>query len=162
MKIAMKGIYHERTEDAPFIGALICADNCYFNCSDCCNHELKCSLSYVLEDYDIIKEVLSNKFNKGIILGGLEWTLQCNEMLVLIDLALENKLQVILYTGMDKEELFENFPELKNIDIYIKCGKYAKQLHTDNYKMFNVKLASSNQKIIKIKGEIYERNKCLC
>ncbi len=155
MKIAIKGIYNERTEDAPFIGALVCADNCYFNCIDCINDHLKYSESIYLEDVEIVKEVLLNPFNKGVILAGLEWTLQPVEMLRLIQLALENKLQVILYTGMNKEELFQTYPQLLDYNIYVKCGRYIEEIHTDNYKMFGVYLASSNQEIIKINGGTY-------
>ncbi|MFA6914191.1 MAG: MBL fold metallo-hydrolase [Endomicrobiia bacterium] len=53
--IAIKGIYPERSEDAPFIGALVCADNCHFNCKNCINDELKYSKSFYIEDKDIIK-----------------------------------------------------------------------------------------------------------
>lgn len=150
MKIAIKGIFHERTEDAPFVGALICANDCQFNCPGCFNQYLKQIKNYYMEDYEIINEVLSNPFNKGIILGGLEWTLQAEEMLRLIKLALDNHLEVILYTGLNEQELQNNFPELFKLPIYIKCGRYIKNLHTNNYSMYNVKLSSSNQKIIKI------------
>lgn len=153
MKIKIKGIYHERAEDAPFIGALICADNCNYNCQDCCNHELKYSSSYYMEDYQIINEILSNPFNKGIILAGLEWTLQPYEMFRLIELALQNNLEVILYTGMTKEEILNKFPQLNNINMYIKCGRYIKESQIADYKCYGVKLASSNQEIIRC-GEI--------
>jgi pyruvate-formate lyase-activating enzyme len=156
MNIKIKGIYHERTEDAPFIGALICADQCYFNCEDCINEDLKVSDSWYMTDTEIISEVLSNPFNEGVILAGLEWTLQPEGMFRLIKLALENSLQVILYTGVTKELLFRVFPDLLMYDIYIKCGKYDKNLHTDGYKMYGVYLASSNQEIIRISGGNYE------
>ena len=150
MKIAIKGIFHERTEDAPFIGALICANNCKFNCLNCCNEEIKLLPSYYKDDDEIIQEIKSNSFNKGIILAGLEWTLQPKEMFRLINLALDNQLEVILYTGMDYDVLIKKFPELLNYHIYIKTGKYIKELSTDDNIQFGVKLASSNQKIYKI------------
>ena len=149
MRILIKGIYHERTEDAPFVGALICANNCNFNCEDCINNDLKYSAGYYMEDIDIINNIKSNPFNKGIILAGLEWTLQPKEMLRLIELALENSLEVILYTGMDENALFNKFPQLKTTNIYVKCGRYDKNLKVDNYRIYGVNLASSNQKIIK-------------
>ena len=150
MKIAIKGIFHERTEDAPFIGALICANNCKFNCLNCCNEEYKSLPSYYVNDNEIIQEVKSNLFNKGIILAGLEWTLQAEEMFRLIELALNNQLEIILYTGMDYDVLIKKFPELLNYHIYIKTGKYIRELSTDDNIQFGVKLASSNQKIYKI------------
>ena len=150
MKIAIKGIFHERTEDAPFIGALICANNCKFNCLNCCNEEYKSLPSYYVNDNEIIQEVKSNLFNKGIIIAGLEWTLQAEEMFRLIELALNNQLEIILYTGMDYDVLIKKFPELLNYHIYIKTGKYIRELSTDDNIQFGVKLASSNQKIYKI------------
>lgn len=151
MEILIKGIFHERTEDAPFIGALICADNCKFNCLGCCNEEYKTLPSYYMNDSEIINEVISNKFNKGIILAGLEWTLQPKEMFRLIELAVNNQLEVILYTGMNYDSLIKKFPKLLNYNIYIKTGKYIEKLATDNNNIqFGVKLASSNQKIYKI------------
>jgi len=150
MEILIKGIFHERTEDAPFIGALICANNCKFNCPNCYNKELKFSPSDYINDNEIIQEVKSNLFNKGIILAGLEWTLQAEEMFRLIELALNNQLEIILYTGMDYDVLIKKFPELLNYHIYIKTGKYIKELSTDDNIQFGVKLASSNQKKYKI------------
>lgn len=149
MKIKIKGIYHERTEDAPFVGALVCANDCNFNCKGCFNQHLKLQPTIEIDDTEIINNILLNPFNKGIILGGLEWTLQPVEMLKLIKLSLNNKLEVILYTGMDEKELKMNFPQLMTLPIYIKCGKYIEELHTNNYEIYNVKLYSRNQTIIK-------------
>lgn len=150
MEILIKGVFHERTEDAPFIGALICADNCKFNCLGCCNEEYKTLPSYYMNDSEIINEIKSNKFNKGIILAGLEWTLQPKEMFRLIELAINNQLEVILYTGMDYEGLIKKFPKLLNYHIYIKTGRYIGEFATNNNIQFGIKLASSNQKIYKI------------
>ena len=150
MKIAIKGIFHERTEDAPFIGALICANNCKFNCLNCCNEEYKSLPSYYVEDHQIIQEIKSNEFNKGIILSGLEWTLQHKEMFRLIELAKDNNLEVILYTGMDYIKLIKKFPKLLNYNIYIKAGRYIEKLSTNDNIQYGVKLASSNQKIYKM------------
>ena len=149
MMINIKLIEHERFEDAPFIGALICAVDCNINCTGCFNQHLK-QLSNIKKDSnDIINEVLSNKFNKGIILSGLEWSLQKDEMLELVNLALKNNLKVIIYTGLN-EDIFKNICkevyEIKNI--YIKFGNYNKT--SSSYVSENVKLASKNQYIKKL------------
>ena len=151
MIVKIKGIYHERTEDAPFMGALICANDCIFNCHDCFNQELKNAPSYNMDSKEIINQVKSNKFNKGIILAGLEWTLQPEEMYELITLALKEKLEVILYTGRELKELQIKFPLLLTLSIYIKYGRYNDKLKTTSNEVFGVNLASSNQNIIKIK-----------
>lgn len=147
MKIKIKGIYHERTEDSPFIGALICSINCNFNCKNCFNAKLKQSEIQEIEDAKIIEIVLSNPFNKGIILGGLEWTEQSVEMLELIKKSLNNNLQIMLYTGHNEEYFNKKYPNLLKQPIYIKFGQYIEELKTNNNWYYGVKLASSNQYI---------------
>jgi pyruvate-formate lyase-activating enzyme len=151
MKIHYKRIEHERVEDAPFIGALICAVDCNINCADCFNQHLKQETTIIKESEDIINEVVSNKFNKGIILSGLEWTLQINEVRELIKLAKENNLEVILYTGLNEDKFKEGFIDIYNTpNIYFKFGRYDKELLTNDNKQKNVQLATSNQKIYKM------------
>lgn len=101
MKIHYKFIEHERTQDAPFIGALICASKCNLKCKGCFNSVLK--KDETLEGYseDIIEKVAENKFNEGIILAGLEWSETPLEMFELCRLASENGLKVMIYTGLD-------------------------------------------------------------
>ena len=153
MNISIKGIFHERTEDAPFIGALICANNCNINCKNCFNQHLKSEPTINIEDYRIINEILSNPFNKGIIFGGLEWTLQLDELKQLIELGKKNKLEIMIYTGLSEEIFIEKFKKIYEIpNIYIKFGKYDVKYKCNNIQ-YGVNLASSNQKIIKTKGE---------
>lgn len=152
MIINIKGIYHERTEDAPFVGALICSSNCNIGCFNCFNQHLKSEPIIKMESYKIITQVLSNPFNKGIILGGLEWTLQPKETKQLIKLARKNNLEVILYTGLNEDVFISKFLEIYEIpNIYIKFGRYDENLKCDDHKQYGVALASSNQKIIKTK-----------
>ena len=147
--IQYKSITHERTEDAPFIGALICAIDCKFNCNNCFNQELKDLPNKEDTIQHIISEIKSNPFNKGIILAGLEWTLQSDEMRVLILEALENKLQVILYTGMTEDIFKIKFFDVYQLPIYIKFGQYDDCLSTNDNVQFGIKLASMNQYIRK-------------
>lgn len=154
MIINVKGIYHERTEDAPFIGALICANDCNNNCYNCFNQYLKSEPTIKIEDYKLINKILLNPFNKGIIFSGLEWTLQHKELKQLIKLAKENDLEIMIHTGTEEEIFKEQFSEIYKIpNIYIKFGKYKEKYKCDNNIQYGVKLASSNQKIIKTKGE---------
>lgn len=101
MEIRYKSITHERTEDAPFIGALISAVDCKFKCTGCCNRDWKKEPTFKLSAEEIIKQVLSNPLNQGIIFGGLEWSLQAVELLELSKLASQNGLQVMIYTGCE-------------------------------------------------------------
>jgi hypothetical protein len=71
-------------------------------------------------------------------------------MIRLIELALQNKLEVILYTGMNKDELFKRFPQLQNYNIYIKTGRYIEEFKCNDNIQYGIKLASSNQQIYKL------------
>lgn len=106
MEIHYKSIVHERTEDAPFVGALISAIDCNYRCRGCFNTPLKRMKTLVSTAKEIIDEVLSNPFNEGIILGGLEWSLQPLEMLELCNVASKSNLKIMIYTGADLEEFY--------------------------------------------------------
>jgi len=147
MIIRYKAMEHERCEDAPFIGCLITSIDCHINCQNCFNQHLKTYSTILKDSKEIIEEIISNPFDEGIILGGLEWTDQSDEMIELIRLALQENLKVILYTGLTEEDFKSKFSEIYNSNIYIKFGKYEKDnLSIDNIQ-YGVKLISKNQKI---------------
>ncbi len=150
MIIKYKTIIEERTEDAPFVGALISAIDCHFNCKECFNQHLKKEKTKQAECNDIIQKIKQNPFNKGIILAGLEWSNQPNEAKELINCALQNNLQVILYTGMDIIDFKKKCPQLIINGIYLKYGCFDNTKQTINHIEYGVTLASSNQHIIKI------------
>lgn len=150
MKIRYKTIEHERIEDAPFCGALISAVNCKFNCKNCFNQPLKNQPTILKEEAEIINEIKSNPFNKGIIFGGLEWTLQTTELVRLARLAKENNLLTMLYTGLS----FISDRDITQYFDYIKCGQYDETQKIINHIEYGVTLASSNQHIYK-KGNDY-------
>lgn len=97
--IKYKTIKHEVIGDAPFMGALICANSCPLNCRGCFNKSLKKQEPLEKSAEDIIAEVKSNPLNQGIILAGLEWSAQPMEMLELMSVASKNGLEIIVYTG---------------------------------------------------------------
>ncbi len=147
MKIKFKGIVHERYEDAPFIGALLVAERCEFNCIDCFNKHLINREVIISNEVDIIKEVKKNVFNEGVIFAGLEWSNQPKELEALIKEAKRNALKIIVYTGLEECEFLKliDVEVLKNC--YVKYGSYNNSKLSDNYKSYNVKLASTNQYI---------------
>ena len=145
--VRYKGIIHERTEDAPFMGALIIGVSCRNNCRNCFNQHLKDKPTYVKFADEIIKEVKQNPFNDGIILAGLEWSEQPDDAITLIDCALRENLQVILYTGLTEQELFSRIPKEYLVGIYVKFGAYDEKKLSNTYYSEGVKLASTNQYI---------------
>lgn len=144
MKIHYKLIEHERTQDAPFVGALISATRCNYNCKNCFNQEVKKYKTQVKEAEEIIAEIKANPFNEGIIFGGLEWGLQTAEMKELAYLAKKAGLLVMVYTGAERvTPIYQN-----GCFDYVKYGRYDETLKSDDHYECGVKLASTNQHIL--------------
>jgi organic radical activating enzyme len=146
--IRYKGIIHNVLNDAPFIGALIIAPSCKNGCKNCINHHLKTNgIFYENTAKEIIKKVKSNGLNKGVILSGLEWSESPQSMIKLTKEALDNNLEVIIYTHLKEENFMKKAPGLKGIPIFVKFGEYKEELKTEDNVHFGVKLATSNQYI---------------
>lgn len=112
MIIKTKGIVHERVEDAPFMGALISAVDCNLNCKGCFNQHLKDLPNIEMDSEDILDEVTNDPFNEGIILAGLEWSLQPKELREMVNSARKRKLKVIVYSGLSEEDFKKKFPDI--------------------------------------------------
>ena len=147
--INYKLIEHERCEDAPFVGALISACDCRFDCRNCFNQSVKELPTQTRNCEDIIAEVRRDIFNKGIIFAGLEWSLQLDECIQLARKAKENGLQTMVYTGNEFDSPAVGQMIKANCFDYIKCGRYLEESRTANHIEHGVILASSNQHIYK-------------
>jgi organic radical activating enzyme len=142
-------IEEERFEDAPFVGALISAISCPIGCKKCFNQKLKDLPIQQDHAWNIIERVKQNPFHEGIILGGLEWSAQPDELYHLVTLALSAKLKVMIYTGYTLEEFLHKIPKLRYLsgELYLKYGSLRS--HIPGYQSrFGVHLASGNQKIL--------------
>lgn len=146
--VSYKGIIHERAEDAPFMGALIIATSCSNRCRGCFNQHLKDAETYLRYADEVIEEVKQNPFNDGIILGGLEWSEQPDDMIVLVSCAAAAGLKVMVYTGLTEEEFYRRIPSHYLHNCYIKFGKYDEKCLSDSHISYGVKLASTNQYIV--------------
>lgn len=148
MMIRYLTIEHEN-QDAPyFVGALICAINCTHSCPGCHNQHLIGSPIQCQPVEDVIDEVQRNPFNKGIILSGLEWTEQPDEMIALIYEALNRQLSVMLYTHMTRQEFEDTFPNLIKMPLWCKFGSYEDGSRTLRHKQYGIELASPAQEIV--------------
>lgn len=146
--IHYKGIEEERMQDAPFIGALLLAVDCHNNCPGCFNQYLRNEPTLTAPAFVIMQAVKSNPFHQGIILGGLEWTEQPQEMIELIVSAKRYELEVMLYTHYTKEEFLTMFPVLRQSGIYVKFGEF--KIGEESHDSMGVTLASNNQYIEKL------------
>jgi pyruvate-formate lyase-activating enzyme len=146
-KINYKYIETERMGDAPFIGVLISACDCNFNCKNCFNQHVKKIPTKQITLCELIDIVKSNPFHKGVIFAGLEWSLQLDELVAAIEIAHRNNLLTMVYTGCDKNSDYVQYL-INNTSVnYIKYGKYKEKLITANHIEEGVILASSNQHI---------------
>lgn len=150
MLIRFKGIEHNVFGDAPFVGARISSIGCSNNCQGCHSDHLREAPIKEVDVYDLVAHVSNNKFDEGIILGGLEWTEQPEEMTALINVALEAELKVMLYTHLDYWQLLMLFPHLRDSGITCKFGPYMDFIKDDNYYSCGIKLATVNQYVREI------------
>lgn len=152
-----KGIIHNVFNDAPFIGALIIADGCNMPCPDCLNEHMK-TKEYTMENSaeEIISLVKKNGLNEGVILSGLEWSEQPEDLVAITEEAIKRGLEVIVYTHHEEVDFFGIVPELIDAPIYVKFGLYEKALRVSDNMSYGVLLATSNQYIKYVGSE--ERN----
>ena len=125
---------------------------CNFHCPDCQNQELW--------DFNVGSEWsgwllnLEHKLKSSLvreiwILGGEVLHQDHNELINFLKFINKFNKPVWLWTGVDTiEEIPNDIIELVN---YVKLGKYNKDLEPIIDQLTGIKLASSNQRIIKIK-----------
>lgn len=148
--ITYKGIDpEERFGDAPFVGALLIAKGCSGNCKGCFNQHLKEEKDIQANVEDILDEVQQNSLYQGIILGGLEWTEQPDDMIEIIQSALQRpSLQIMVYTRLTEEVFFATFPNLRDCGpIWYKFGPYVESLRSYDHIEHGVILATTNQHV---------------
>lgn len=159
MIIHHRGVYPDRF-DTPFgVGTLVFAKDCHHHCRGCF-HEDRHNTDLYEEDIDVLfDKITSNPFTSGIILAGFEWTEQYDEMIAMIEKAESLNLQIILYTHYTIEDIKSKYSALLNHkEMYIKCGEYDNTLLSFTYTSYGIPLASTNQKIYKIGGDICGSN----
>jgi len=146
--VSYRGIVNERLEDAPFVGALIIAKSCSIGCKNCFNQHLKDAKEYRRSAEAIIADVMRDKFNKGIILGGLEWSEQPKELKLLVEEAKLNNLEVMIYTGRTEKDFLKIMNACNLQGCYIKFGGYEENFKANHYISYGIKLSSLNQYIV--------------
>lgn len=148
MFIRHKGLEHGNTTDAPFVGARINSIRCSQHCTGCFNQHLRELEIQRNTTKVLIQEIKARKINQGIIFGGLEWTEQPEELIALVEEALEQDLLVMIYTSTERP-LFERlFPHLVRKAIWVKFGHYDSTKTSYYDERNDVILAGDNQRIV--------------
>lgn len=146
--IRYKLIERERFQDAPFVGCLISAIGCSLNCVNCFNQHIKEMDTLYINTDEIVDMIKNNPFEEGLILGGLEWSEQSDELIELVNTVMDNNLKVMIYTGLTEIEFFNIVDKSKlQSGVYIKFGRYINTNKTITNIQFGVNLASENQYI---------------
>lgn len=150
MWVRHKGVEDGIMSDAPFVGARISSIGCSNHCEGCFNQHLLDVPVQESVSWDLIMDIRQRKLNEGIILGGLEWTEQPEEMMELVELALLAGMQVMIYTHHSFFTFTMLFPTLVGKPIYVKCGEYMRELDGYFDAANDVRLASTNQTIVRL------------
>jgi len=146
--ITVKTIERERLQDAPFIGCLLSAISCNLNCKNCFNQHIKDLEDIHIDEYSLCNSIRVNSFEEGVILAGLEWSNQIEDMYKVFHAVNKFNLKLMIFTGMHECDFFK-IVDINNLPkgTYVKFGFYDDSLKTIHNKQFGVGLATKNQYI---------------
>lgn len=125
---------------------------CYGNCYGCHNPELKDfsignfyidEMPKVIHKIDEFQSLIDNVW----ILGGEPLDNNIQELIDLLNIIKQLNKNIWLFTRYEIDEISDEIIECCD---YIKTGKYISELTVNDNIQYNVKLATSNQKIYKI------------
>lgn len=152
MLIKYRGILAERTEDVPYgeYGALVVAMDCHRNCPGCFNQHLKNTGYNTSTPEAIVDFICDNPLHTWCILGGLEWSEDPLGMVAIAQEAMRRGLKVIIYTGCREDEFMQRVDQALLKGCYIKFGEFDENLRTESKEELGVKIASSNQYIVRL------------
>jgi hypothetical protein len=143
-----KGIIYDNKDHPLGLGTLIIADNCTHDCKCCINRGIITKPSFSHDYRSILTNIFKKTINKYIILGGLEWTEQIEDVYNILELCTDLKSPPILYTHWPEEEFAKKFPKLFQYHgFYIKFGEYLEKFKSNKYFSHGIPLASTNQYI---------------
>lgn len=115
-------------------------------CLDCHNPHLWNFNNGEGVDYNSLTQWLKDKenlYDNIVIMGGEPLD---NKDLDILLSKLYGIKPIWLYTSYEINEVSDNIKQYCN---FIKTGRYVKELKSDNYLSYDIKLASTNQKILK-------------
>lgn len=154
-----KGIGVDCKDHPDGLASLVIARTCTHNCHYCINAGIHSAWTRSDWASYIVSLSLRKSLTNCIVLGGLEWTEQEDELYVLLDSYMEQGANVILYTHWSEEEIEKKFPKLLEYDMYIKFGEYRPKLASSTHSSYGIPLASTNQYIKRVGKNASSGNK---
>ena len=137
-----------------FISTYICSFKCNKECGQavCQNLPLASQPIIEVDNDDLTMRYLHNDLTSAVVIGGLEPFDDFTDLMHFI-LCFRSYCNddIVIYTGYNADEITEQIEALKwTHNIYVKFGRYIpnQQPHFDE--VLGVKLASDNQKGVKI------------
>lgn len=156
----IKGITDEVFSDYSKISMLIAVPKCTTRCWErlnlsptiCQNHHLHKEPNLNISNKDIIDKYIKNPLTKAVVFGGMDSWDSLDEVIEFIkEFRQVSEDDCVLYTGKELDIIEKDFDRLKEFkNIYVKYGHYNPTLEPIVDDLTGVKLASSNQKFVKI------------
>lgn len=145
----------ESIVDGDGLRLVLFTQGCVHKCKGCHNPSTwSFSGGYNYEVEDVAKFIISKyekakSFYSGITISGGDPLCQMSETYKLIKLLREYSpsINIWLYTGYEKDDVYSDFTELLDLVNVVVTGKYVEDLRTSLKKF----VGSSNQEIIKVK-----------
>ena len=142
-KIEIAGWKQVSCDDGPGIRSVLFLQGCSMNCPGCHNQQLHKEGEGRKFEVSEIKDLIINKcHNKKLTISGGEPLEQWNCLKNLVKILKENKFNICIYTGWDKEQIPEDVFLLAD---YIKCGSFMHEKVSHNIHF----VGSTNQKMYK-------------
>jgi organic radical activating enzyme len=145
--VQYRGLVFDNKDHPEGLATLIVAKGCNNFCPGCCNEYLKNTNIYESSPEELLKVISKYTINKCVVLAGLEWTEQTEDLYNLLDIFQKNGYNVILYTHFSEQELKLKHPHIFDYSIWVKFGDYNIEYNNSNYYSYGIKLATQNQYI---------------
>lgn len=142
-KIRYKAIIHEVSGYAPFTGALIVANDWDSEFSDDTIEKYLEMNTVAHRGQTMIEQVLRNDNNKGVILAGLDWTLQLKDMLEIVDLVSKTRLDLLINVPVDLDTLM------------LMIGKHTLETTKSTHTLDSYESKAEKDSITMLMGSVY-------
>lgn len=155
----LKGLVDEDFVNYKLPSMFIITSQCSFKCDAECGkavcQNLPLATAPIIEiaNTELIQRYMSNNITKAVVIGGLEAFDTSRELLDFIaDFRRYSNDDIVIYTGYYEDEIKVYIDKIKSTykNIIIKFGRYIPDQQPHYDEILGVKLASDNQRGVKI------------
>lgn len=135
MQIKFKTVIYGVQEMAPFTGAILIGHKWSDAFTTQVIEELQALKTVSKSHKYLLDDIKSDPVNQGVIFGGLEWSLQAEELYELIKYSAKIGLQVAFHTSYTLEEFEQRLGEAW-VDLFPISAEVRANMFTDDDRMF--------------------------